>query len=180
MISDALTTSKTNWSSFFKTKTKIITSMIILVLVTAIITVPFFSRFTFGLDGQFFSCMPGKWLFVVDAKDKVLERGNIYALNAYGIEGVFKEGQKLAKFLVGMPGDEIVANEQGVFVNGKNLATDYLAGKWLGFEPGQFYGKKTLSENEYWFMGVGKMSFDSRYYGAMPLERIIGRAYALL
>jgi conjugal transfer pilin signal peptidase TrbI len=141
---------------------------------------PFFSRFTFGWDGQFFSCMPGKWLFLVDAKDKQLERGAIYALRAKAFPGVFKEDQQLAKFLVGLPGDHVEANEYGLFVNGEQFADDYVAAKWLSVDPVNLYGSKVLGENEYWFMGVGKMSFDSRYYGPLPFERIVGRAYALL
>lgn len=87
----------------------------------------------------------------------------------------------MLKYMRGMPGDtvEVRKNDQ-VFINGE--ASEHgllLAGEKLGQPASKFYGKATLKEDEYWFLGTSPRSFDSRYWGAVTRDQIIGRAYPL-
>ncbi len=86
----------------------------------------------------------------------------------------------MVKILTGMPGIKSRSTISGrspsmVMSSGEGLQ---LAGK-LHLPESHFYGKATLKENNYWFMGKSLFSFDSRYWGTVKNDQIIGRAYPL-
>ena len=86
-----------------------------------------------------------------------------------------------AKELSHMPGDtvEIDKNNQ-ISINKQLYATGLMwAQEKLGQPDSYFQGKTTLAENQYWFLGASEKSFDSRYWGAVNHEDIIGRVYPI-
>ncbi len=140
----------------------------------------FFSRFSFGVDPQIEKCIPGKTVYLIDSKDKNLRRDATYVFRAKGLEPLYKDGTKMVKFLRGLPGDEVeVTTDHKVLVAGQQMGK----GLFLAYEIGQaeekFVGKGVLNDEEYWFMGSSDRSFDSRYWGAVKKEQVIGRAYPL-
>ncbi|MGC0623627.1 S26 family signal peptidase [Escherichia coli] len=76
----------------------------------------------------------------------------------------YKDGTRMVKILTGIPGDKVVINDKWkITVNGDVVGEGLqLAGK-LHLPESHFYGKATLKENNYWFMGKKPFSFDSRY-----------------
>lgn len=153
-------------------------------LVTAVslaVTVPFFERFTFSVDGNRIRCIEEYRFFLVDSFDKEIERGGIYAFESRGVEPFYEDGKSLAKFLVGLPGDEVeITTNQTTLVNGEVKGRSLALAYRLQQAPGDYVGKATIPEGEYWMMGDTPESFDSRYWGSIKKDQIIGRAHGIL
>ncbi|WP_283738619.1 S26 family signal peptidase [Alcaligenes faecalis] len=141
----------------------------------------FMDRYRIGIDPQIEKCIPGITFYLIDLKDKQLERDGIYVFMAKGLEPLFKEGTQMVKFLRGMPGDTVeVTKDHRVMVAGQELGRGLFLTRELEQPVEKFIGKGVLKEGSYWFMGTSDRSFDSRYWGTVKDEQIIGRAYPLL
>jgi signal peptidase I len=86
--------------------------------------------------------------------------------------------QDYIKRIIGLPGDVITVQGTTVFVNGVKLNEIYVSSA----RQGNPYAFKTISNlvvpaNEYWVMGDNRAgSCDSRGFGFVPRQNIIGRA----
>ena len=140
----------------------------------------FFTRFTIVFDPQDNRCLPDHWVYLIDKSNKHLEAGKPYAFAAKNLEPIFPDDTKILKILKGMPGDsvEIDALER-VTINGKLVAEGLPLAADLDKPKALFVGKGNLPANSYWFMGESEKSFDSRYWGTVTNEQIIGRAYPM-
>ena len=76
------------------------------------------------------------------------------------------------KRLIGLPGDQLEVREGVVYINGKKLDEPYRAAPP---NPVDNYGPVTVPKGEYFMMGDNRDdSYDSRYWGFVPHENIIG------
>lgn len=84
----------------------------------------------------------------------------------------YLEDQAFIKRIIGEPGDAIAVEKGNVYRNGKVLQESYIK------EPiKQDFQEKKVPENRYFVMGDNRNdSNDSRYWGSLPTENIIGRA----
>lgn len=147
----------------------------------------FAGRYRIGIDEQLSKCLPGYTFFLVDLKDQSLERGGIYAFEARGMSPIYEDGTQMVKVLAGLPGDTVEIGpsetEWGVMptvqVNGEHVGFGLDLAHRLEQPEEKFYGKSVLQEGNYWFMGKSPVSFDSRYWGTVADEQIIGRTYPL-
>jgi type IV secretory pathway protease TraF len=85
--------------------------------------------------------------------------------------GAFKRGSLVLlrnplKRLVGMPGDTIRTSGEGTYVNGK-LIRDSEIPSGSPYRPYPFT-TLTLAPDQYWTLGDHPLSYDSRYFGAIP------------
>lgn len=80
----------------------------------------------------------------------------------------------MIKRVIGMPGDVVeVMPSVGVKINGQLLEENYVAEVALGYFPAQ-----TVPPGHYFMMGDNRnRSADSRSWGMLPAENIIGRAF---
>jgi len=79
----------------------------------------------------------------------------------------------LIKRIIGLPGDVIEIRDSHVFVNGQPLSEPYLAGGTSGF-----YGPITVPPLHIFVLGDNRgFSNDSRNFGTIPLEDMVGRAW---
>ena len=79
----------------------------------------------------------------------------------------------LIKRVIGLPGDVIEIHNSIVFVNGQPLNEPYLT----GFTPGSF-GPVSVPPLHIFVLGDNRnFSNDSRNFGTIPLENVIGRAW---
>lgn len=139
----------------------------------------FFSRFTFGYDGQLYKCIPGYSIYLIDKKDRALTKGKTYAFKAKGTSPLIKEGTTLVKFLRGEPGDKIeIRPDTRIYVNDEMVGGGLRYAENLGKKPEDFIGAAQIAG--YWFMGTSIYSFDSRYWGTAEEEQVLGRAYPVL
>lgn len=87
------------------------------------------------------------------------------------------------KRIIGMPGDkfEIKLEDYGyyVYINDKKLEEPYILSKtdWMPCRDDMYCGPFTVPEDNYFMMGDNRgNSQDSRFWGFLPKNRVIGRA----
>jgi signal peptidase I len=105
------------------------------------------------------------------------ERGDIVvfetppeALTRCGAGGTF------VKRILGLPGDRLRQRGGVLRVNGEPLEEPYLNGT----SPGRDFGPVTLGDDEYFMMGDNRgQSCDSRAWGSVPRENLIGPVFAV-
>lgn len=138
------------------------------------------SRYRIGVDSQLEKCLPGYTFFLVDKWDQDLVRGQVYSFHARNMEPFFQDGTRMVKILRGVPGDAIeIDHESIVRVNGHEVGRGLPLASQIGAKDAHLQGHGTLATRSYWFMGESPRSFDSRYWGTVKQEQIIGRAYPL-
>lgn len=99
--------------------------------------------------------------------------------------GFFGKEEAYIKRVIGLPGDKLLVMPGiGVYVNGELIDEPYKKEIFVGScEPGpempeMYCGPLTVPENRYYMMGDNRNdSTDSKYWGFLPKERIVGRAY---
>jgi signal peptidase I len=119
--------------------------------------------------------------------DRVLANRFIYHLRepARGDIIVFKTprlaeakcgaGGTFVKRLVGLPGETWEERDGVVYINGKRLVEPYVRGVR---RDSNNYGPRKIPEGRYFFMGDNRVqSCDSREWGAVPRENIIGEVF---
>ena len=115
-------------------------------------------------------CMP-EHVYLSYPRPDILERGQVVSFIATDrtMMGLFT-GKRAAKIIAGLPGDMVVSDEQGAYVNGiklgdrspitlKNMAAKNLVAANMS---------RRLGPGELFVMGTMPRSFDSRYWGPMP------------
>jgi signal peptidase I len=85
--------------------------------------------------------------------------------------------QRYIKRIVGLPGETMEIKDGKIFISGKTLEEiSYLPPNF--FTPDFGFTKITLGEDEYFVLGDNRLhSSDSRRWGTVPREDIIGRVF---
>ena len=77
------------------------------------------------------------------------------------------------KRVIGLPGETIEVKMGKVYVNGQAIKE-----KYISEDPNYDYGPITVPEKEYLVLGDNRNnSYDSHYWGHVPKEKIIGKAF---
>lgn len=129
----------------------------------------FNSQYGLFLDSSELRCMPEQ-LYLGYPRNEVLHRGDVvsYRANNRMMLGLMT-GRRLAKIVAGLPGDHVVSNEAGFYINGE------LVGKRNPetLRRLQAIGKtplnidQVLQPGELFVVGTLPRSFDSRYWGIL-------------
>ena len=91
----------------------------------------------------------------------------------------WKKGTRFVKRVVGVPGDRVVVSADATRVNGVAVAgrLDLLGP--LRSDAAAFTRAFALRRGEYFVVGENASSFDSRYWGTVQTDQIIGEGYPL-
>ena len=138
-------------------------------------------RYRIGIDDQLAQCLPPYRWYLIDTFDRHIERDRLVAFAATdAMAPHFQPGQTVIKRVLGVPGDPVSVTTDGTSVNGFVIAqSDPALAKTLGKWPTDLVRDQVVPDGHVWVMGATRDSFDSRYWGALPVGQIIGRAYAL-
>lgn len=100
-----------------------------------------------------------------------IDYNNIIVFNSMNVN---EPNTMIIKRVVGLPGDTIEFREQRVYRNGEELDEDYINEVCTAYKcPDQVV---TLGPEEYFVMGDNRNhSLDSRRYGAITLDHVVGR-----
>ena len=103
------------------------------------------------------------------------ERGDIIVFDAPPqVEAACDAGGTFIKRIVGLPGEAVSMRDGYVFINGERLSEPYLRPAYRGRESGS-WGRSP--SDGYFVLGDNRaMSCDSRRWGTVPRDGIIGRA----
>jgi conjugal transfer pilin signal peptidase TrbI len=136
-------------------------------------------RFRIGYDDQDHQCLPPSRWFLIDRHDREVPQGGIVAFAALGLDPYFRDGQTIIKRAAGVPGDRVEVGLGAVRINGAAVGEGLALAPALGRSPSEFLRHDTVPPGRLWMMGATADSFDSRYWGFLPEDQVIGRAYAL-
>jgi signal peptidase I len=103
------------------------------------------------------------------------ERGDIIVFEApSGVRSACDAGGAFIKRIVGLPGEKVSMQDGHVFIDGVPLKEPYLARAYRGRESGEW---PRSPRGGYFVLGDNRAkSCDSRRWGVVPRENIIGRA----
>lgn len=138
------------------------------------------NRYSIGIDEQKVRCLYPYKIFIIDKHSKLPIRNEIYAFKAMGMEPYHKVGTVAVKQVVGVPGDIVKVTPSITTINGIPVGpgSSELADKLK--KPAEFFSTEyALDEEEYFVMGWHPKSFDSRYWGSVYQDQLIGTAIPL-
>lgn len=90
-----------------------------------------------------------------------------------------REGDRIVKLVKGIPGDRVRIQGTELWINGEHTDRMWLAKSLPGKTVGDYDVDVVLGEKEFFVMGTTQESFDSRYWGPINRDAIIGKARPL-
>jgi conjugal transfer pilin signal peptidase TrbI len=140
------------------------------------------NRYRVGLDFQTQGCLLNQaWLFVIDthATPEAIVQGDLVAFRLVGAGVPAFEGALFVKRAAGVPGDWVSVTPEATRINGMVMAKGLALAKALGRDPASFAREARVPVEHFWMLGETADSFDSRYWGMLPMARMIGKVYVL-
>ena len=107
-----------------------------------------------------------------------IERGDVVVFRFPG-----DRSKDYIKRAIGLPGDRVEINHRVIYINGKQMDDPFGVfknGAGMGFDKMDSFGPITVPEGDVFVMGDNRdRSFDSRYWGTVPIYDIKGKAFII-
>jgi conjugal transfer pilin signal peptidase TrbI len=139
-------------------------------------------RFAFDMiEGV--NCLP-ETFFLIDLNDQNVGRGDYVAFRTEQMEPFYENGTTAIKILAGVAGDQVDVDATGATVNDKYWGPLHHIrpeGRLteMGRSVADYTRSLTVPEGEMWMMAPHERSYDSRYWGTIREEQVIGRVIPL-
>lgn len=129
------------------------------------------------------NCLPYS-VFLIDLHDQRVGRGDYVAFRSRRMQPFYADGTVAVKRVVGVPGDRVAVDERGVSINGTRwgelLHVQEGERLWrMGRRASDYARHERIPLQRLWTMGTHPRSFDSRYWGYVADEQVVGRAIPL-
>lgn len=155
---------------------------VVIVFALAVAIARYFSaHYRIAIDTQLVPCLDARVL-LIDLDDRKPVIGAIFAFTApESASPVYPRGTLMAKRVMAGPGDTVSVTAGGkILVNGTEIARGMPHLSLLSLqERDRFYGQRLLKDGEWWMVGESATSFDSRYWGPLKEEQVVGRAHVI-
>lgn len=110
-----------------------------------------------------------------------LKKDQYIAFTSPLLAPVVPKDQVIIKRIKGLPNDQVLVKNGVVFVNGEQVAEVHdRALKRFNKKRTDFDRELTVPENHVFVIGSYPRSYDSRYWGFLPIEGKVDRAYPFL
>lgn len=158
-----------------------ITKAVIAFLILYVPLELFASRYHIGFDSiEGENCLPYS-VFLIDMKDKNIKKDDFVAFYSKGMTPFHEDGTITVKIAAGMPGSSVRVENWHIYVDGNDwgeLIHLKENGKlWkMGKRYKEYVRNETVPDNHIWVMATHPRSFDSRYWGYITDQQVIGRA----
>lgn len=133
------------------------------------------SSYGLYIDTDDVRCLPEILYWAAPRNDAPLKHGEVVSFVASRDEmlGLFA-GKRIAKVVMGMPGDLVVSDEMGVYINGKFIASRSPISLANLAKKGEvpISTNRVLGKDEIFVMGTMPRSFDSRYWGVLKSSHV--------
>lgn len=151
----------------------LIWSAILLSITGFVLTSALRSSVTLGTSPQFASCLPWRWFIETQTPPHHIAVGELVIARTPKAFG----GLRLGKLVAGVPGNHVVDNRQGLWINGQYWGRLWLR-SWLHNQrhkhnPALPYSF-VIPANHYLLLGTSPLSLDGRYWGLVRKDQIYG------
>lgn len=138
-------------------------------------------RYSIGIDDQKELCLSGhhRW-YVIDHWRREFRNGDLMAFASdERMRPYFKDETTFVKRVEGIPGQVVQQDEERINVDQRPVGEGFPLLDHEGVRNAVGHEPFELQPMTYWVMGDQPKSFDSRYWGVVYQQQIIGKAYAL-
>lgn len=139
----------------------------------------FTDRYTIAFNGANSDCLNSR-AYLIDKWDSTFTNDQLIAFTMNVENGIHKKGTTWVKKVAGIPGQKVFVTHEDVIVENKRypLTTSYVLGK-LNKDFDSVKNSWELGKNDIFMIGETITSFDSRFWGPIQKNDVVGKAYAI-
>ena len=139
------------------------------------------ARYSIGFDDQKDLCLKGNHrLFLIDHWDRTFQKEDLIAFKADNrMTPFFSLETTFIKRVKGVEGDEVGKRGEILTVNGQKVGEGFPLTNHPGVTQVIDHRPFRVQPLTYWAMGDQPKSFDSRYWGVVFSQQVVGKAYVL-
>lgn len=138
----------------------------------------FTKHYLIGVDDHKLRCLPYTMYLIQKGTPHTVQRGDYLSFVNEKMDRFYPHGYPFVKLVRGIPGDKVEIKNDVLFINGNKIERLFLHDK-LKVPAGTFDTVYTLQPRQYFVMGTFPRAYDSRYWGPISEEKIIGKARPL-
>jgi len=145
----------------------------------------FADRYTIGFNQAAENCLKTS-LFIIDHYDRDIKEGDLVAFSMNKDNHYFPKGMQWVKRVAAAPNSSITVSRHEININGERVipldmnSVMYTIGRdFPETTYDEFLGERTTADDEWFLVGETIYSYDSRYWGNVKTQDIIGKAYAI-
>ena len=136
-------------------------------------------HFGIWIDTRGKRCIAQYSTYLVHKRNFSIQKGDIVAFNTHAAVTHYPLKSKFGKYVAATAGDKVVISAQGVFVNQELVATGFALTKKLNLDEISLYQQFVVAKNQWFVLGDSSDSYDSRYWGTIDSNQILGKAVPL-